>query len=185
MTEETFKDAMHRMEKAVEGIKSELAKLRTGKASPALVDNIQVQYYGSTVPLKQLGNISAPEPRLIVIQPWDKSIMNEIEKAILKADLGLNPSNDGIAIRIPIPTLTEERRKELVKVVKKLGEEGKIAIRNIRRDANEKLKNGEKEHKISEDDLHRFQENIQELTNDYTKKIDAILVSKEKEIMEI
>ena len=118
MTEETYKDAKHRMEKAIENLKNELAKLRTGKASTALVDNIQVHYYGSTVPLKQVGNISTPESRLIVIQPWDKSMLAEIEKAILKSDLGLNPTNDGIVVRIPIPPLTEERRRDLVKLVK-------------------------------------------------------------------
>ena len=185
MTEETYADAKRRMEKAIESTQAELAKLRTGKASTALVDTVQVQYYGSMVPLKQVGNISTPEPRLIVIQPWDKGLLPEIEKAILKSDLGLNPSNDGIVVRIPIPALTEERRRELVKLVKKLGEEGKVAIRNIRRDANDKLKGAEKKHDISEDDLHRFQENIQELTNDQIKRIDEILSTKEKEIMEV
>lgn len=185
MAEETYVDAKRRMEKAVESTKSELSKLRTGKASTALVDTIQVHYYGTKVLLKQVGNISTPEPRLIVIQPWDKSILSEIEKAILKSDLGLNPSNDGVAIRIPIPSLTEERRRELVKLVKKLGEEGKVAIRNVRRDANEKLKSAEKDHTISEDDLHRFQDNIQELTDEYIKAIDEILKTKETEIMEV
>jgi len=185
MTEDTYSDAKHRMERAIESTKSELAKLRTGKASTALVDTMQVHYYGAMVPLKQVGNISTPEPRLIVIQPWDRSILPEIEKAILKSDLGLNPSNDGIVIRIPIPTLTEERRRDLVKLVKKLGEEGKVAIRNVRRDVNDKLKSSEKQHEISEDDLHRFQENIQELTDECIKKIDEITEAKEAEIMEV
>jgi len=185
MTEETYADAKHRMERAIESTKSELAKLRTGKASTALVDTVQVHYYGSMVPLKQVGNISTPEPRLIVIQPWDKSILAEIEKAILKSDLGLNPSNDGIVVRVPIPALTEERRRELVKLVKKLGEEGKVAIRNVRRDANDKLKSSQKKHDISEDDMHRFQDNIQELTNDCIKKIDEIIEAKEADILEV
>lgn len=185
MTEETYNDAKHRMDKAIESTKGELVKLRTGKASTALVDSIPVLYYGSTVPLKQVGNISTPEPRLVVIQPWDKSILAEIEKAILKSDLGLNPANDGIVIRIPIPALTEERRRDLVKIVKKIGEEGKISIRNIRRDANEKLKSEEKKHKLSKDDLHRFQDNIQELTNERIKMIDEILQAKETEILEV
>lgn len=185
MIEETYADSKRRMGKAVESTKAELSKLRTGKASTALVDTIQVHYYGAMVPLKQVGNISTPEPRLIVIQPWDRSILPEIEKAILKSDLGLNPSNDGIVVRIPIPALTEERRIDLAKLVKKLGEEGKIAIRNIRRDAKDKLKNAEKNHDISEDDLHRSQDNIQELTDEYIKKLDEIIEAKEKEIMEI
>jgi ribosome recycling factor len=185
MTEEIYTDTKRRMEKAIESTSSELSKLRTGKASTALIDTIQVHYYGSMVPIKQVGNISVPEPRLIVIQPWDRGILPEIEKAILKSDLGLNPSNDGIVVRIPIPPLTEERRRDLVKLVKKLGEEGKVAIRNVRRDANDKLKNAEKKHEISEDDLHRFHDNIQELTNESIKKIDKIIEAKEAEIMEV
>ena len=178
-------DAKRRMEMAVENVRSELAKLRTGKATPALLDGITVEYYGSRVPLKQVANVGAPEPRLLVIQPWEKSLLGEIEKEILKSDLGLNPTNDGLVIRIPIPQLTEERRQSLVKLAKKFGEEGKIAIRNVRRDANEKLKKAEKNHEISEDNMHTAQEDIQKMTDDFIKKIDEILALKEKEIMEI
>jgi len=185
MIEETKKDTQNRMELTLENVRGELARLRTGKATPALLDGIHVEYYGSNMPLKQVANVSAPEPRLLVVQPWDRNLLGEIEKAILKSDLGLNPTNDGIVIRIPIPALTEERRKSLVKVAKKIGEDGKIAIRNIRRDANEKLKKAEKNHEISEDDLHRAQDKVQEITDDFIKKIDELLALKEKEIMEI
>ncbi|NIA29254.1 MAG: ribosome recycling factor [Actinobacteria bacterium] len=185
MINETKHDTRKRMELAVESIRNELAKLRTGKATPAILDSIIVDYYGSKVPLKQVANVSAPEPRLLVVQPWEKSLLSEIEKEILKSDLGLNPANDGIVIRIPIPQLTEERRQALVKVAKKVGEDGKIAIRNIRRDANEKLKKAEKDHDISEDSMHTAQDDVQKLTDDFIKKIDEILTFKEKEILEI
>ena len=185
MIEEIRKDIVHRMDHTVESIRGELAKLRTGKATPTLLDGISVDYYGSKMQLKQVANVSAPEPRLLVIQPWEKSLLGEIEKTILKSDLGLNPTNDGIVIRIPIPQLTEERREALVKLAKKIGEEGKISIRNIRRDANEKLKKGEKEHKISEDESRKGQEQIQKITDEYIKKIDDVLTLKENEIMEI
>jgi ribosome recycling factor len=185
MIESIKKESKHRMELSVESIRNELAKLRSGKATPTLLDNITVAYYGTTTPLRQVANVSAPEPRLLVIQPWEKSLLGEIEKAILKSDLGLNPTNDGIVIRIPIPQLTEERRHSLVKLAKKIGEDGKIAIRNIRRDANEQLKKAEKNHDISEDEKHRALEDIQTVTDDYSKKIDEILSLKEKEIMEV
>ena len=185
MIESIKKESKHRMELSVESIRNELAKLRSGKATPALLDNITVPYYGTITPLRQVANVSAPEPRLLVIQPWEKSLLGEIEKAILKSDLGLNPTNDGIVIRIPIPQLTEERRHSLVKLAKKIGEDGKIAIRNIRRDANEQLKKAEKDHDISEDEKHRSLDDVQSMTDDYSKKIDEILLLKEKEIMEV
>ncbi len=185
MIDDVKKDVKHRMDQAVETVRAELAKLRTGKASPAILDGITVNYYGANTPLRQVGNVSAPEPRLLVVQPWDRSLLGEIEKAILKSDLGLNPTNDGIVIRVPIPTLTEERRQSLVKVAKKITEDGRVAVRNIRRDANEKLKKLEKDHKISEDDLHRSQDEMQKLTDECVKKLDEILVLKEKDIMEI
>jgi len=185
MIEETKTDSKTRMHLAVESVRSELARLRSGKATPALLDGITVPYYGSTVPLKQVANVGAPEPRLLVIQPWEKKMLSEIEKAILKSDLGLNPANDGMVIRIPIPALNEERRVSLVKLAKKIGEEGKVAIRNIRRDANEKLKTAEKNHEISEDNLHNAMNDIQKFTDENTEKIDEILSHKEKEIMEI
>jgi ribosome recycling factor len=185
MIQEVKKDVKHRMDQAVETVRAELAKLRTGKATPAILDGIVVNYYGNNTPLRQVGNVSAPEPRLLVVQPWDRSLLAEIEKAIQKSDLGLNPANDGIVIRIPIPALNEERRQSLVKVGKKITEDGRVAVRNIRRDANEKLKKLEKDHKISEDDMHRSQDEIQKMTDECIKKLDEILVIKEKEIMEV
>jgi ribosome recycling factor len=183
MIEALKKDAKDRMEKAIEAVRSSFTKLRTGKATPALLDSVMVDYYGSSMPIKNVANISAPEPRLLVIQPWEKNMLGEIEKAIQKSDLGFNPANDGIVIRIPIPQLTEERRKDLVKIAKKDAEEGKISIRNIRRDANESLKKAEKASEISEDQMHDGQADVQKLTDDYVKKIDDILELKEKEIM--
>jgi len=185
MIEEIYLKTEEKMVKTIDTIRSELNKFRTGKASAAILEGVKVNYYGSIVPLKQAANISAPEARLITIQPWDKSMINEIEKAILKSDLGLTPMNDGHIIRLPIPQLTEERRQQLVKQAKKLGEEAKIAIRNIRRDANEQIKKAEKTHEISEDDLHRSQDEIQTMTDDFITKIDDVLKKKEKEIMEI
>lgn len=185
MIEEINKDVKYRMEQAVENVRSELAKLRTGKASPAILDGITINYYGSNTPLRQTANVSAPEPRLLVIQPWDRATLGEIEKAILKSDLGLNPTNDGILVRIPIPPLTEERRVSLVKVAKKISEEGRVAVRNIRRDANEKLKKLEKDHEISEDNMHTAQDEIQKMTDEHIQKIDELLGLKEKDIMEI
>lgn len=185
MIDEIYLESEEKMEKTLEATRQQIAKIRTGKASPSILDSVRVNYYGSIVPLKQVAGINVPEVRLIVIQPWEKNLISDIEKAILKADLGLNPINDGNVIRLPIPPLTEERRRELVKFSKKIGEEGKIALRNIRRDANDMMKKAEKEHKVSEDDLHRGQENIQELTHDFIKKIDEILQKKEKEIMEV
>lgn len=185
MIEDVKKDVKHRMEQAVETVRQELSKLRTGKASPAILDGITVNYYGTNTPLRQVANVSAPEPRLLVVQPWDRGLLGEIEKTILKSDLGLNPTNDGIVIRIPIPALTEERRQSLVKVAKKITEDGRVAIRNVRRDANEKLKKLEKDSKISEDDLRRSQDETQKMTDEYIKKLDEILALKEKDIMEI
>jgi ribosome recycling factor len=185
MIEDVKKDVKHRMEQAVETVRQELSKLRTGKASPAILDGITVNYYGTNTPLRQVANVSAPEPRLLVVQPWDRSLLAEVEKTILKSDLGLNPTNDGIVIRIPIPALTEERRQSLVKVGKKITEDGRVAIRNVRRDANEKLKKLEKDSKISEDELRRSQDETQKMTDEYIKKLDEILALKEKDIMEI
>ena len=183
MIDNLKKETKQRMEKAVDAVRNDFAKLRTGKATPALLDGISVNYYGSQMPVKQVANVSAPEPRLLVVQPWEKNMLGEIEKAIQKSDLDLNPANDGIVIRIPIPQLTEERRKDLVKVAKKVGEEGKVSIRNIRRDANDALKKAEKDSEISEDMMHNAQDEVQELTDEYVKKIDTLLEQKEKEIM--
>lgn len=182
---EIERDAEERMQKAVESTRSELTKIRTGKASPALLDTIKVGYYGSTVPLKQVASVNTPEPRLLTVQPWEKNLIGEIEKAILKSELGLNPSNDGAIIRIPIPQLTEERRKDLVKLCHKFGEEGRVAIRNIRRDANERLKKSEKDHDISEDQFHTAVGEVQKMTDKYILQIDEVLKRKEEDVMEV
>jgi ribosome recycling factor len=173
------------MKKAVDHIAAEYVKIRTGKASIGLLEGIKLDYYGTPTPLNQVGNISTPDYHTIAIQPWDKSIMPAIEKSILNSNLGLNPTNDGSLIRIPIPPLNEERRKELVKLVKKMAEEGKVAVRNIRRDEIEKLKKTEKEEHISEDDRKNGEHEIQKLTDKYIKEIDEVLSKKEKEIMEV
>jgi ribosome recycling factor len=173
------------MDKSVEAIRHEFNALRTGKASTALLDLVKVEVYGTTMPLNQLATISAPEPRLLVIQPYDPSQIGAIEKALLASDLGLTPSNDGRIIRLPIPALTEERRKELVRVAHKVAEEGRVAVRNIRHEANKKVQVEEKSGDISRDDGHRLLKEIQELTDEHVKKIDETLDAKEQEIMEV
>ncbi|MGI6364552.1 MAG: ribosome recycling factor [Bacillota bacterium] len=173
------------MTKALAALKSEFNAVRAGRANPALLDRLSVEYYGTMTPIKQMANVSAPEPRLLVIQPWDKSSIPEIEKAILKSDLGLTPNNDGNVIRLPIPQLTQERRAELVKVVRKKAEECKVAIRNIRRDANDLVKEMQKDGEISEDDERRAQEEIQKITDKFVKMVDEQLSHKEAEIMEV
>jgi ribosome recycling factor len=181
-----FAETRDRMEKAVDSVKHELARIRTGKATVSLLDGVKLEAYGSTVPLRQVANISVPEARLLVVQPWDRSLLGDVEKAIMKADLGLNPSNDGNIIRVPIPALTEERRKEMVRFVHKLAEEGRVAIRNIRRDANEALKKMKNAGDISEDDFHRAHDaTIQDMTNEHIGGIDTALAAKEKELMEV
>jgi ribosome recycling factor len=182
---ELIKDAKQRMDKTLENFQAELVKVRTGRATPALLDTVKVDYYGQMAPLNQAATITVPEPRLIAIQPWEKSMIADIEKAILEAGLGLNPGNDGSFIRVPIPQLSEERRKDLVKLVHKLSEEAKIAVRNIRRDVNDHLKKMEKDHTLSEDELSVELDNVQELTDEYTKKIDEIMKTKEEEVMEV
>ncbi|RJE86785.1 ribosome recycling factor [Paenibacillus sp. 1011MAR3C5] len=178
------KSAEERMEKAIGALKRDLSTLRAGKASPALFDRIQVEYYGAQTPLNQLANINTPDSRTLMIQPWDKSSLGAIEKAILKSDLGLTPSNDGLSIRISVPPLTEERRSELVKTSKKFGEEAKVAIRNIRRDANDDVKKLEKTD-ISEDESRRHQDDIQKTTDKFIAEVEKVLSAKEKEIMEV
>ncbi len=185
MVEEVFKDVRSRMEKALEILREDLKALRTGRASPALLEKVKVEYYGTLVPLNQLASITAPEPRLLVVRPWDASALGAIEKAILKSDLGLTPMNDGKVIRINIPRLTEERRKELVKVLSKRLEEAKIAVRNCRRDGLEQLKELQEEKLISEDEFFRAKEKLDELTGEMIEKIDEIGEAKKKEIMEI
>ncbi|RJP26860.1 MAG: ribosome recycling factor [Candidatus Abyssobacteria bacterium SURF_5] len=185
MRKEILSSTEDRMNKALDHIRREFSTIRTGRASTSLVDGLTIEYYGSTVPLNQMANISVPEPRLLMVTPYDKGVLGAIEKAILKSDLGLTPNNDGKVIRIPIPELTEERRKNLVKVVRRLAEDTRVSVRNIRREANDLLKKKEKNGDISEDDSHRVIDDVQKVTNDYISKVDDILKAKEKEIMEI
>ena len=185
MIDEIFEDLKDRMGKSIESLKREYSRLRTGRASISLLDGIRVSYYDTPTPLNQMASLAVPEPRLIVIQPWDKTAIEDIEKAILKSELGLTPINDGKVIRISIPPLTEERRKELVKVARKMSEENKVAVRNIRRDANEMLKDLKKEKEITEDDLYRSQEEVQKATDQFISQVDELCAAKEKEILEI
>lgn len=185
MEQELKRKATERMSRAIEALKKEFASVRTGRASLALLDGIMVNYYDTQTPLQQLASLSIPESRQIAIQPWDQKIIPDIEKAIMKSDLGLTPMNDGKMIRINIPPLTEERRKQLVKAVKKKAEEAKISIRNIRRDINEEIKKLEKEKHISEDTVKKLQEEIQKITDSYIVKVDEVIGHKEKEIMEV
>ncbi|SDB90155.1 ribosome recycling factor [Shouchella lonarensis] len=178
-------EAKVRMDKALESLGRELAKLRAGRANPALLDRVTVEYYGTQTPLNQLASVSVPEARLLLVQPYDKSAVGEIEKAILKSDLGLTPSSDGQVIRIVIPALTEERRKELVKIVGKTAEESKVAIRNIRRDTNDALKKQQKDGELTEDALRGATDDVQKLTDSYIEKVDTKAKEKEQEIMEV
>ena len=184
MIDSVYDDARQRMGKSIDALKGEFKKIRTGRASLALFEDIKVDYYGTPTPLKQMASLSIPESRLIIIQPWDQTVIGEIEKEILKSELGLTPMNDGKVIRIPIPPLSEERRKELAKLAKKMAEEGKISIRNHRREANEMLKELKNEKEISEDDMYKGQEDVQKVTDDFIKKIDELTADKEKEILE-
>ncbi|MDD5153441.1 MAG: ribosome recycling factor [Desulfovibrionales bacterium] len=183
MKDEVLKDLKAKMEKTIEVFKHELARMRTGRASVSLFDGIKVDYYGSMLPLSQVASLTVPEPRLITIQPWDTNALVNIERAILKSELGLTPANDGKIIRIAIPPLTEERRKEIVKLVKKTTEEYRVILRNIRRDANEELKGLKKEKIISEDEAFAVQEEVQKITDNYIKKVEQLYAEKEKEIL--
>jgi len=185
MLEKIYVEAKEKMKKAVDAINRELAGIRTGRATPKILDGIKVEYYGALTPLKQLASITSPDPKYLVVQPWEKDVITDIVKAIQKADLGLNPIAEGSVVRLPIPPLNEERRREVVRLVKKIGEEGKISIRNIRREANDKIKKAQKDSDISEDDLERGQKRIQELTDDYISNISEIVSLKEQEIMEV
>lgn len=185
MNDAIFTQLHKEMDQSVGSLRKELAKLRTGRATPALLDHVVVEYYGAHTPLNQLATLSAPEPRLLVIQPFDRSAMGDIEKAILKSDLGLTPNNDGKIIRVPVPQLTEERRKDLVKHVKKIGEEFKVSLRNHRRVAIEHLKEAEKKKEITTDDSKHGNERIQKITDEFIGKIDDLLKAKEKEVMEV
>jgi ribosome recycling factor len=183
--EALVKDTSARMERSIEAFRKELGKVRTGRASFSLLDGVKVDYYGTLTPLQQVGTLSVPESRLITVTPWDTKMIGPIEKAIQGSGLGLNPSSDGKTVRIPIPPLTEERRRELAKVVRKMGEDARVAVRNIRREAIEKLKDREKKKEISEDVVKRGQERVQKETDAHVKKIDEILKSKEQEILEV
>lgn len=173
------------MEKAIDAMKKEFSRVRTGRASVSLFDDIRIDYYGTPTPLNQVATLTVPEPRLITIQPWERKLIPEIERAILKSDLGLNPASDGVLVRVAIPSLTEERRKEMVKQIRRMAEDAKVVIRNARRDANEALKKLEKGKEISEDDLKRGEKDVQDLTDLYVKKTDEVLLAKEKEVMEV
>lgn len=185
MTKEILKQTEDKMHKAVEVVRQELVKIRTGKATTALLDGVKVEYYGAHMSLSQVANVSVLDVHTISVQPWDKNMVGPIEKAIQSANLGLNPISDGNVVRVPIPPLNEERRKDLVKLVKKFAEEGKIAVRNIRRDAIEHLKKSEKQEHFSEDDRKRAETEVQKMTDKYVKEVDALVVIKEKEIMEV
>ncbi len=183
MVEKVYKETKEKMEKAIEALRKEQSRIRTGRASVALFDGIRVQYYGSLTPLNQVASLAVPESRLITIQPWDIKAIGEIEKAILKSELGLTPVNDGKIIRINIPLLTEERRRDLVKVIKKMAEESRVALRNSRRESNESFKDLKKDKLISEDDFFKGQEEVQKITKDYIERVDRISEEKEKEIL--
>lgn len=183
--DELVKDTSARMERSIEAFRKELGKVRTGRASFSLLDGVKVDYYGTPTPLQQVGTLSVPESRLITVTPWDTKMIGPIEKAIQGSGLGLNPASDGKVVRIPIPPLTEERRKELAKMVRKMAEDARVAVRNVRREAIEKLKDREKKKEISEDVVKRGQERIQKETDAHVKKVDEILKSKEQEILEV
>ena len=181
----SLKKASEKMDKAVEAMRREFTGVRTGKASPALLDSIRVEAYGSQVPLNQVATVSAPEPRLLVIQPWDRAMISPIEKALQTSDLGLNPSNDGKVVRVPIPPLTEERRREYVKLLHKIAEDGRVAVRMVRKDANDEIKHRQKDGEISEDEARREQDEVQKLTDRHISQIDELLKHKEAEVMEV
>jgi ribosome recycling factor len=185
MIEEIIKDAEVRMGKSIDSLHTEFSKIRTGRAHPSLLDQIQVDYYGSATPINQVANVSIEDSRTLVVTPWEKDMVAKVEKAIMGSDLGLNPATAGTVIRIPMPPLTEERRRDLVKVVRHEAEQGRVAIRNIRRDANSDFKDLLKEKEISEDEERKAEENIQKLTDTYVAKIDKVLADKEAELMEV
>ena len=185
MIDEVFSDARSAMEKAIKALKKEMTKVRTGRASTALLDDVKVEYYGVLTPLSQVATLSVPEARLITVQPWEKNLLPAIERAIFKADIGLTPSSDGQLIRLPVPALTEERRIEMVKLIKRMAEDARISVRNARREANENLKMLEKEKEITEDDQKRGEKDVQTLTDEYIGSIDAVLQTKERELMEV
>ena len=181
----TLQKTRQRMEGAIEAVRREFAGVRTGKSSPSLLDVVRVEAYGSMMPLNQVGTVSAPEPRMLTVAPWDKTLIKAIEKAIRDSDLGLNPSNDGQVIRVPVPPLTEERRREYVRVLHKMAEEGRVAVRQARKDANDEVKHRQKDEGLSEDDVRREQSEVQKLTDQFIAKIEELLKHKEAEVMEV
>lgn len=185
MQDKIMTDTERRMQKSVEAVTHDLGGIRSGKATPALLDSVKVEAYGQKTPLNQVASISVPDPKSLVVQPWDKTIVGEVVKAIQIAELGFNPQVEGNIVRIPVPPLSEERRRELAKLCKKIAEDGKVAIRNVRRDANDQLKKAEKDKQISEDQQHRSMDKIQELTDKFIKKVDELVEAKEKEIMSV
>jgi ribosome recycling factor len=185
MTEDVIKDAKSRMQKAVEATRREFSSVRTGRANPALLEQVKVDYYGVSTPINQVATVTVPEPRLLVVAPWDKKMVKDVERAILKSELGLTPSSDGAVIRLPIPPLTEERRRDLAKVVRRQTEEGRVAVRNIRREAKEMIEELEEAGEVSEDGAKRALEELQKLTDEFIAAVDKALEAKEKEIMEL
>ncbi len=185
MRKQVLSDTRAKMDKTMEHVRHEFSTIRTGRASTALLDGINVDYYGSSTPLNQIANISVPDAKLLMVTPYDKGGLGGIEKAILKSDLGLTPNNDGKVIRIPIPELTEERRKDLVKVIRRLAEDSRVSLRSIRRDANDLVKKAEKDGEVPEDESHKIRDEVQKVTDDYVKKIDELLKAKEEEVMEV
>jgi ribosome recycling factor len=185
MTKQIIQDAEERMKKTVEAFRHELTTMKAGRATPAMLEKLRVDYYGTPTPISQVANIEVPDSRTLNIKPWDRTMMKAIEKAILTSDLGLNPNNDGVVIRLQIPPMTEDRRKELVKVVHKLTEEERVVVRNVRRDANDQVKKAEKDKTVSEDEAKGAQADVQKLTDKYIKEVDQIMALKEKEIMEV
>lgn len=185
MIDDIKKDAANRMSKSVESLRHELAKIRTGRAHPSLLDHIMVSYYGSDVPIKQVANVTAEDARTLAVTPWEKAMVQAVEKAIMQSDLGLNPNTAGMVIRVPMPALTEERRRDLIKVARHEAEQARVAIRNIRRDENHELKEAVKEKMISEDDERRGEESVQKLTDRYVKEVDKVLAEKEEDLMSI
>lgn len=185
MIDEVLSEARAAMDKAVKALKKEMTRVRTGRASTSLLDDVRVEYYGVPTPLGQVATLSTPEARLITVQPWEKNLLPAIEKALFKADIGLTPSSDGQLIRLPVPALTEERRLEMVKLIKRMAEDAKVSVRNARRDANDNLKMLEKEKEITEDELKRSEKDVQQLTDEFISTIDAVVQNKEREVMEV
>ena len=181
----TRREAQEHMDKALEAMRREFSAVRTGKASPALLDTVRVDAYGSKMPINQVATVSVPEPRMMIVQPWDKSLLSAIDKAIRTAELGLNPASDGSVLRVPVPALNEERRREMVRLLHKLAEEGRVAVRHARQEANKEIKRREQSHETGSDDARREMDEIQKLTDDYIAKVEALLKAKEQEVMEV